>query len=93
MRSIFPQTVSILMDRQTLITHREFWGTEPKQTLRSLTRLTAAEQQLCSELRDVLLGRNVRLEQERITFSAVGSEPPSVFIHSRFLQGSRCSCR
>ena len=67
-RAIFPQAQSFLMDRETLMTHRELWGTEADRFLGSLPYLTEAEQSLLTDLRGGALGERVRLEQERISF-------------------------
>ncbi len=72
-RSIFPHAHSILMDRETLLAHRERWGTEPSPTRAELTRLTTAEASLYAELRENRLGRQVRLEQELVDFSLLGN--------------------
>src|SRR5258708_37025391 len=59
---------SFLMDRTTLMAHRELWGRERDRYERPLSRLTIPEQVLFEELKDGLLGDRVRLEQERISF-------------------------
>lgn len=61
----------MLMDRPTLLAHRDRWGREPSPTRAALPRLTAAEAELCRELREDVHGPAVRLEQERIDFGAV----------------------
>ncbi|BCO10604.1 hypothetical protein GF1_29800 [Desulfolithobacter dissulfuricans] len=57
----------------TLLAHRPLWGQEEegKRCLRDLDHLTDPEHALYLELREDRLGRAVRLEQERIRFSAV----------------------
>ncbi len=67
-RTIFPQAQSFLMDRETLMTHRELWGSETERFLGTLTQLTEAEQSLLADLQQNVLGEQVRLEQERISF-------------------------
>jgi hypothetical protein len=67
-RAIFPQAQSFLMDRETLMAHRELWGTETERFLGSLNHLTEAEQSLLADLQQNVLGEQVRLEQERISF-------------------------
>jgi len=71
MRSYFPQTRSMLMNRETLLSHRQFWGFEPKQTARELPRLDAAESALYQDLLTGTYAPSIRLEQERISYSKV----------------------
>jgi hypothetical protein len=73
LRDQFDHVESFLMDRATLLASEEHWGTEEKPILRDLTRLTPPEQSLYDDLRDNRLGRNIRLEQERIAFHRVES--------------------
>jgi hypothetical protein len=68
LRSQFAQVESFLMDRATLLAFAALWGEEEKQTLRELPRLSTAESALYNDLRDNRLGKNLRLEQERIGF-------------------------
>jgi len=70
LRHHLPHAQSLLMDRDTLLRHRELWGQEPapRRFLGQLDRLQPAEQALYQDLRDDLLGERVRLEQERIDF-------------------------
>ena len=68
LRGFFPHTVSFLMDRETLLAHRQFWGSEPQSQTNDLPRLTAEEQALYDQLRQHTLGVSVRLEQEKINF-------------------------
>lgn len=71
LRSYFPQTRSLLMDRETLLAFRPLWVTEEadKRTLAGLLRLDEDERWLYNDLCGNNLGENVRLEQERIAFS------------------------
>lgn len=71
LRSQFAHVQSLLMDRPTLLAFAAQWGEEEKQTLRDLPRLNADEAALYDDLRDNRLGKNLRLEQERIGFSWV----------------------
>lgn len=71
LRAWLPQARSVLMDRATLMAHRERWGREERPAHSSLTRLTAAEQDLYSDLVTDALGERVRLEQERIDWAWV----------------------
>lgn len=73
LRAVVPHAESMLMDRGTLMDHREFWGTEQSPIRRDLTRLTDDERQLYDELRDNRIAPKLRLEQERIRFGAVHS--------------------
>ena len=68
LRGIFPHTVSFLMDRETLLAHRQFWGSEPQPQTGDLLRLTTEEQALYDQLRQHTWGVSVRLEQEKIGF-------------------------
>ena len=68
LRGFFPHTVSFLMDRETLLAHRQFWGSEPQPQTGDLLRLTTEEQALYDQLRQHTWGGSVRLEQEKIGF-------------------------
>ena len=70
-RQRFPSTSSMLMDRRTLFAHESQWVTEPSQSTGHLEHLTSAEQRLYEDLVENTFGSAVRLEQERIRFSAV----------------------
>jgi hypothetical protein len=71
LRAYLPHAYSLLMDRETLLAFEAQWGREEKQTLRHLSRLNAKECALYDDLRDNRLGKNLRLEQERIGFGWV----------------------
>ncbi len=73
LRSQFDHVESFLMDRSTLLAFETLWGTEEKQTLRDLPRLTAEEMTLYDDLRDNRIRDKLRLEQERIGFNWVES--------------------
>lgn len=66
LRAWLPQTQSVLMDRATLLTHRDRWGDEDRPTKAALVRLTPEELDLYTDLVTDSLGERVRLEQERI---------------------------
>jgi hypothetical protein len=68
LRAAFPEARSFLMDRETLMAHRELWVQEQEGHAGALSRLSAAEQSLFDDLRHDHLGPRVRLEQERISF-------------------------
>ncbi|MBM7507605.1 Wadjet anti-phage system protein JetD domain-containing protein [Nocardioides sp. 31GB23] len=69
LRAWLPQTTSFLMDRDTLLAHRERWGSEPSPTTAALTRLTDAEQATYEDLVSDRYADRVRLEQERIDWA------------------------
>jgi hypothetical protein len=66
LRAWLPQTRSILMDRETLLAHRDRWVSEDRPAASSLTRLTPSERDLFADLVADALGERVRLEQERV---------------------------
>jgi hypothetical protein len=61
----------MVMDRATLLGHREHWTAEPSPTATALSRLDRAESALYADLISNAYAPSVRLEQERIRFSAV----------------------
>jgi hypothetical protein len=71
LRGCLPTVRSFLMDRTTLLAHRDLWVEEPERHDRSLSRLTSEECQVYDDLRLDRLGTRVRLEQERIAFDHV----------------------
>jgi len=71
LRAGFPHVQSFLMDQDTLMDHKYGWGAEPTQQSRDLQYLNQAEQGVYDALRYNRLTDNLRLEQERIAFSAV----------------------
>src|SRR5450756_2065461 len=71
LRHHVPHARSILMDRATLLAHREQWVREPTPTTAVLHLLGPAEQSLYRDLVAAELGPAVRLEQERISFAAI----------------------
>jgi hypothetical protein len=71
LRSAFPRVRSMLMDRVTLLGHREQWVTEPSPVAASLSGLSEVEAELYGELVAGVYGPGVRLEQERISYSAI----------------------
>jgi len=56
----------VLMDRATLMGHRDRWVSEGRPATSALTRLTPDEHDLYRDLVEDSLGERVRLEQERI---------------------------
>ena len=71
LRHHVPQARSILMDRATLLAHRDQWVREPVPTSAALDLLDASELDLYRALAAAEFGQAVRLEQERIGFSAI----------------------
>jgi hypothetical protein len=71
LRRSFPVARSLLMDRETLLAHRDQWVEESAPTKAKLDRLTESEQDLFQDLLSDRFGFRVRLEQERISFGCV----------------------
>jgi hypothetical protein len=71
LRAFLPDARSLLMDRETLMAHREAWVEEPVPHLAPLSRLDRDEQALFEDLVGDRVGRRVRLEQERVRFGVV----------------------
>jgi hypothetical protein len=76
LRAWLPQTRSMLMDRDTLLAHRDRWVIEASPTAARLSRLTADEEALYHDLITDRLGRRIRLEQERIDWAWVADRLP-----------------
>jgi hypothetical protein len=72
-RGYFPNVRSILMNRKTLLDHKALWGAEDpaKRYAGDLPHLTSEEYELFVELKQNKLSTHLRLEQERVRFSAV----------------------
>lgn len=66
LRAVHPHVESVLMDEETLLGHRDAWGTEPSPSSAVLTRLSAEEAALYEALGNDTYGPAVRLEQELI---------------------------
>ncbi len=71
LRGSHPHVNSMLMDRSTLLAHREQWGAEPVPATSPLDNLDQAESALYADLISNAYGPSVRLEQEKIRFSAI----------------------
>jgi hypothetical protein len=71
LRGKLPHARSMLMDRATLLAHRDHWVTEPSQSTVPLDLLDPAESALYRDLVTGVFGECVRLEQERVSFSAI----------------------
>lgn len=78
LRAWLPRARSVLMDRETLLAHRDRWVAEDRPAKSILTRLTPDEQDLYAELVGDGLGERVRLEQERIDWHWVEQRLPAV---------------
>lgn len=71
LRHTFPHAESILMDQKTLLAHQTFWGSEPSPSIKSLSHLNPEEATLYDDLKNHRIAPNLRLEQERISFSSL----------------------
>jgi hypothetical protein len=71
LRHRFGHARSMLMDRTTLLAHRDQWVTEPRPVAATLHFLDPEEAGLYRDLLGGVLGPSVRLEQERISFAAI----------------------
>jgi hypothetical protein len=70
-RHYFPRARSFLMNEATLLSHKPLWGTEPSPVNRNLPLLTRDEARVYDALRHHTHAPNLRLEQERISFTTV----------------------
>ncbi|WP_374605114.1 DUF3322 domain-containing protein [Niveibacterium sp.] len=68
LRAHFPQVESILMDRETLLAHRQHWGEEPTPARQELSHLRMPEAEVYDDLRFDRIQQQLRLEQERVSF-------------------------
>ncbi len=71
LRKTFPRASSLLMDRDTLLSHRALWVQEAEPFRGDLGCLTEAEHALFDDLRHDRLAPRLRLEQERLGFGWV----------------------
>jgi len=69
LRTRLPQTESLLMDEKTLLDHKQFWEHETKPETRQLPRLSKPESELYHDLIYHRFTENLRLEQERISYT------------------------
>ena len=76
LRRVLPHARSLMMDRDTLLAHRDLWVSEPAEHryLGEPDHLTSPERALFDDLREDRLGERVRLEQERIGYGVVRRE-------------------
>lgn len=73
LRQHLPQVESLLMDRETLLAHKTYWGAESTPASHDLTRLSDDENALYKALKDGRYGTNIRLEQEHIAWNLAWS--------------------
>jgi hypothetical protein len=71
LRGYFPGAASFLMDRETLLAHRQHWAEEPDPARHDLSRLTTEEAAVYDDLRFDRHQPRLRLEQERVGFGRV----------------------
>ena len=71
LRAIHPHVESVLMDEETLLAHRDFWGTEPSPSQAKLARLTQPERAIYETLVNDKYETRLRLEQELIRWDWV----------------------
>ncbi|MBL1141862.1 MAG: hypothetical protein HND53_07520 [Proteobacteria bacterium] len=69
LRNYFPQVQSLLMDESTFLEHEKLWGSdETPKTSTNLPMLTKAEKKLYDDLCNNRWMKNLRLEQEHISW-------------------------
>jgi hypothetical protein len=68
LRLVFPHAMSFLMDRTTLLAHRDLWVHEQERFDGLLPRLNSLESILFDELKHGEFGDRIRFEQERVSF-------------------------
>ncbi|MFZ9034916.1 MAG: Wadjet anti-phage system protein JetD domain-containing protein [Francisellaceae bacterium] len=68
LRAWLPHARSMLMDEETLLTHRDHWSCETSPASRCLSRLSFEEKRLYQQLCDHSIDDKIRLEQERIPY-------------------------
>jgi hypothetical protein len=73
LRQRLPEARSMLMDRATLLAHQAHWTSEPTPTSATLDHLNGAEAALYADLVSDTYAPSVRLEQERVSFTAIES--------------------
>jgi hypothetical protein len=71
LRHCLPHARSMLMDRVTLLAHRDHWIAEPSPSAAALDHLDPAESGLYADLVSNTYAPSIRLEQERVRFAAV----------------------
>lgn len=73
LRAWLPDVRSVLMDRETLLAHRDRWVREERPAHSELSRLTRDERDLYEDLVSDRFADRVRLEQERIDWEWASS--------------------
>jgi hypothetical protein len=71
LRARYDHVTSILMDLETLLAHAGQWVGKDQPTNLRLPHLNEIEAETYAALVEDRYGRHIRLEQERIRFSAV----------------------
>jgi hypothetical protein len=71
LRALVEHTESLLMDEATLLAHRGQWVREDVQATAPVTHLMPVESALYRALQDGVYGDHIRLEQERVQYSAI----------------------
>jgi hypothetical protein len=71
LRGRLPNVCSFLMNRETLLAHRSLWVQEQAPYRAALSRLKPDDRALFDDLLYDRLGENVRLEQERISYTVL----------------------
>lgn len=69
LRKRLPHARSFLMDRETLVAHSQAWTTEDSPVAHEMPLLTAQEREAYDLLRHNVLAKNLRLEQELVTYA------------------------
>jgi hypothetical protein len=84
LRRHWPKAQSFLMDRDTLLRHRDVWSEEPRERkcVQDLEALDSEERLLYDDLRNDRLGVGVRLEQERIEFGQVQAAIRAIWVRA-----------
>ncbi len=78
-RGVFPQTRSLMMDRKTLLDHKDLWSAEEKPVKMLPNNLTPSEKSLFRDLAADKYGKNIRLEQELISYPHIVDSLESYF--------------
>ncbi len=92
LRNRVPHVRSVLMDEETLLTHRSLWGEEAQPvTVDRLPRLTEEEQNLYEKLCRHHWGLRVRLEQERIAWDFAWSRICAAMADRGLAKGTRAA--
>ncbi len=92
MRAYFPDVRSMLMNHDALLAHEPHWDIEPVQSTASPERLASDEAALYRDLLENRFGTKVRLEQERIRFSAVERALGDIRVTQAGAATRRCRC-